>query len=201
MSDIRPAGFQRALRQVHDFKVDNAGQRAVLYRYRGDGSDLDLPDEEQIYNDAGLADEQSGTESQFSNAITSIDGDDLNIGVEWPDNLIVTNDGVLELSDREDTVNSFRITVPFNVWVPRKSYFKVLYRAVDISNLSEWATSPYLEASETGIVTRLEVVEMETEGKDTESSRTYSATLKTDDKRLADGDTALDDHLSYLEGS
>lgn len=191
MSVVRPESLSRVTRLVGDIAVSISGQRAILYRYLGDEELQNLPETEAIYEDLDLADRQESDSDIWDGPFET------ELAINWPDGIIVTNDNQLDLSQREEEGDSFEATPKFSDFVTRKSYFKVLYRAVS-NKQAQFSEDPYGSNAETNIIVRLEAVEQLSAGQHTEGGRNIRLTLKTDGERLAPFDTALDDDTSYL---
>jgi hypothetical protein len=194
MSQVRPGVISRVSRLVSDIAVNISGQRAVLYRYLGDEELQNLPDTESIYEDVDLADKGESDSPIFDGPFNT------ELAVNWPDERIITNEDELDLSRRSEEIDPFEATPKFEDFVTRKSYFKVLYRAVSHKQ-ANFSGDPYGESGEAQIVVRLEVVDSSSFGQHTEGGNTVKLSLKTDNDRLAEFDNNLDDDAQYLFNS
>lgn len=178
MSIVFPSKVARAIRGIVDEIVPIVGQKAILYRFEGEYRDTD-PDDPQtaaeeietLYNASDVV-----SNDKFSGPIET------ELFVDWTDVKKRLNDSGTFVEDEEP----IEAVIKYDDYAPRKSYYKIGWSPF---NPFDDTADVDTQAAEDQTVQRLEIVDIDTIGQETEASFRAQMAVKRTDNELADTDT------------
>jgi hypothetical protein len=171
VSIVFPSKVARAIRGIVDEIVPIVGQKAILYRFEGEYENTD-PDNPQT------AAEEIETlyNAQFSGPIET------ELFVDWTEVKKRLNDSGTFVEEEEP----IEAVIKYDDYAPRKSYYKIGWSPFDpFDDTADVDT----QAAEDQTIQRLEIVDIDTIGQETEASFRAQMAVKRTNDELADTDT------------